>query len=234
MNPYFASLGRVFRRRIAAGRSFAPRRVMRSLPHRSLTIESLEERLALSTTYTTVNDWGGGVQGQIAINNDQAAVINNWKVEFDYSRTISNIWDGVIVSHVGTHYVVQSASYNNTIAVGQTITFGFTAGAGSDAPHNIVLDGASITPPAGAARHHHWRCKCHGRKPCHRRWRGLSAYLGQPDPRLQQPSGENRRRQLVWVRDDQLCAARTLDTQLPIDDGSDEAARLQYHPITLF
>lgn len=114
--------------------------------HFSRLIEILENRLAFSATYTTVNDWGSGMQGQIAINNDQPAVIQGWKVEFDYARAISNIWDATVVSHVGSHYIVQNASYNGTIKVGQTATFGFTAGAGSDAPRNIIVNGAGTTP----------------------------------------------------------------------------------------
>lgn len=113
----------------------------------SVAMESLEDRLALSATYTTVNDWGSGLQGQIAINNDQSAVIKDWRLEFDFGRSIGNLWDAQLVSHVGNHYVIQSASYNNTIAVGQTVSFGFVAGAGSDTPKNIVLAGASTTPP---------------------------------------------------------------------------------------
>ena len=106
----------------------------------SLTIEALEDRLALSATYSTVNDWGSGLQGQIAINNDQPAALKDWRLEFDYSRTISNLWDAQVVSHVGTHYVLQGASYNNTIAVGQTISIGFIAGAGTDVPRNVMLN----------------------------------------------------------------------------------------------
>jgi len=102
--------------------------------------------LALSATYSTVNDWGSGLQGQIAITNDQTAAINGWKVEFDYARSIGNIWDGQIVSHVGNHYVISNASYNGSIAIGKSITFGFTAGAGTDTPHNITLNGAGSAP----------------------------------------------------------------------------------------
>jgi len=124
------------------------RRALRNALGRSvLRLEALEERLALSATYATVNDWGSGLQGQIAIVNDQGATIQNWKVEFDYGRSIGNLWDGTIVSHTGTHYVIQNAPYNATIAPGQTITFGFTAGAGTDAPKNITLNGAGSTPP---------------------------------------------------------------------------------------
>lgn len=112
----------------------------------SFIFESLEDRLALSATYTTVNDWGSGLQGQIAINNDQSAAIKNWRVEFDYNRNISNLWDAEIVSHVGNHYVIQSKSYNNTINVGQVVTFGFIAGAGSDIPRNLTLNGSGSSP----------------------------------------------------------------------------------------
>jgi aryl-phospho-beta-D-glucosidase BglC (GH1 family) len=129
-----------FLTRLARGAREAPGRLR-------LAIESLEDRLALSTTYTTVNDWGSGVQGQIAINNDQPAVINNWRLEFDYSRTISNLWDARLVSHVGNHYVIESAGYNSTIPIGQTISFGFVAGAGSDTPRNLSLNGSGTTPP---------------------------------------------------------------------------------------
>ncbi|MBX9789207.1 MAG: cellulase family glycosylhydrolase [Pirellulales bacterium] len=109
-------------------------------------MERLEDRLALAATYSTVNDWGSGVQGAIAVKNDQPAAMSGWRVEFDYDRTINNIWDAQIVSHVGTHYVIQNAAYNSALAVGQTITFGFTAGAGSGTPQNITLNGAGTTP----------------------------------------------------------------------------------------
>src|SRR4029078_9266754 len=110
-------------------------------------LESLEERWALSGTYATGNDWGGGFQGQVAIQHDQSAPIKKWLVEFDYTREISNLWDATLVSHVGNHYVIESAAYNSTIAVGQTISFGFVAGAGSDAPSNITLNGSGTTTP---------------------------------------------------------------------------------------
>jgi len=119
----------------------------RWLGHSPLVMESLEDRLALAASYATVNDWGSGLQGQIAITNDQAATINGWRLEFDFGRNISNIWDAQVVSHVGNHYVVESASYNRTLAVGQTVSFGFTAGAGSGTPQNLTLAGSGATQP---------------------------------------------------------------------------------------
>lgn len=112
-----------------------------------LGFESLEERLALSATYSTVNDWGDGLEGKIRITNDQPAVIQGWRVEFDYGRTIDELWDGVMVSHVGNHYVVQNESYNSTIGVGKTTSFGFTAEGVSGTPQNITLNGSGSTVP---------------------------------------------------------------------------------------
>ena len=132
------------RRGSSSQRSAGPTRKLR-LGSRS-GMERLEDRLALAATYSTVNDWGSGVQGTIAVKNDQPAALGGWRVEFDYGRTINNIWDAQIVSHVGTHYVIQNAAYNSSLAVGQTITFGFTAGAGSGTPQNITLNGAGTTP----------------------------------------------------------------------------------------
>ena len=127
-------------------RTRAARAMCRPSRHSFLRIEALEERLALSAAYATVNDWGSGVQGQIAIQNDQPAVIQGWRLEFDYNRTISNLWDASLVSHVGNHYVIQSATYNSTIGVGQTVSFGFIAGAGTGTPQNITLNGSGTNP----------------------------------------------------------------------------------------
>ena len=110
------------------------------------SLESLEDRLALAVSYATVNDWGSGLQGEIAISNDQSATIKDWRLEFDYGRTIGDIWNAQIVSRVGNRYVIQSASWNNTLAVGQAISFGFTAGSGADAPRNFLLSGGGATP----------------------------------------------------------------------------------------
>src|SRR5262245_3260605 len=78
-----------------------------ALGRRSLGFELLENRLVPAVTYSTVNDWGSGVQGQIQIRNEGGAAITDWQVEFDYGRTIGNIWNAQIVSRQGTHYVVK-------------------------------------------------------------------------------------------------------------------------------
>lgn len=114
---------------------------------RRLGLESLEQRLALAAVYSTVNDWGSGLQGQIAVTNEQPVALSNWTVEFDFGRAINNLWDGQIASRVGNRYTITNAAYNATLKPGQTITFGFVAGSGTGTPTNVTLVGAGTTPP---------------------------------------------------------------------------------------
>jgi aryl-phospho-beta-D-glucosidase BglC (GH1 family)/ribosomal protein L35AE/L33A len=105
--------------------------------------EVLENRLALSVSYSTVEDWGDGLEGKIKITNDQPAAIRGWQVEFDYDRNIDEIWDAVMVSHVGKHYIVKNESYNSSVAIGKTTSFGFTAEGAVGFPLNLTLNGVS-------------------------------------------------------------------------------------------
>jgi len=37
----------------------------------------------------------------VKIKNNSATAMNGWRIEFDLAADITNIWNGVIVSHVG-------------------------------------------------------------------------------------------------------------------------------------
>jgi hypothetical protein len=54
-------------------------------------------------------------------------------------RDITNIWNAVIVSHVGTHYVIQMAPWNGTIDPGGAVTFGFQASGAGRTPTGVSL-----------------------------------------------------------------------------------------------
>ena len=126
-----------------------PRQPLRNQRRTRLSMDVLEDRAVPAVAYSTVNDWGSGLQGQVAITNDQGATLTDWRLEFDYGRPITQLWNATIVSQQGTHYVIQGLSWNNTVAVGQTVSFGFTAGAGSasDVPTHFVLTGAGTPAP---------------------------------------------------------------------------------------
>lgn len=99
--------------------------------------------------YKTTSDWGSGFNGQLTVTNTNAQAMKDWSVEFDFTRTIGQIWDATIVSKKGNHYVIKSAGWNNTIAGKGSVTFGFggTPGKVTAGPTNIVLRGTLISGP---------------------------------------------------------------------------------------
>jgi len=66
-------------------------------------------------------------------------------MEFDLKADIINIWNAVIVSHVGDHYVIQNAAWNGSIAVGSEVSFGFQAnGLAGEMPSGKKLNGKLV------------------------------------------------------------------------------------------
>lgn len=121
-------------------------------------LETLEPRTMLAATvvpnYVVTQSWGSGFEGQITLTNQQTTAVGNWQLAFDYGASITSIWDGSIVSHSGTHYVVSNAGWNATLAAGGKVSFGFVAAPGGTpaSPANYVLNGKSLsgggtTPP---------------------------------------------------------------------------------------
>ena len=107
--------------------------------------------LNATATFTDVSDWGSGFTGNITITNNGSSAITDWILQFDFAGTISQIWNGQIISQVGTHYVIGNAGYNSTIAAGQSVTFGFNATPGNVTvdPANYILNGVPLSGSTG-------------------------------------------------------------------------------------
>jgi hypothetical protein len=120
-------------------------------PQRLRGCESLEPRNLLAATvvadYVVTQNWGSGFEGQIKLANQQTTAVANWTLEFDCGAGISSIWDGRIVSHTGTHYVIANAGWNSTLAAGGQVSFGFIAAPGGSpsAPINYILNGKPLS-----------------------------------------------------------------------------------------
>ena len=111
------------------------------------SFDKLEERLAFSVGYATVNDWGSGLQGQLTLTNDTSATMTDWQLAFNYNRSITTIWNAQIVSHTGSQYVIKGFDWGRTLAAGATQGVGFTADTGTDAPSGFVLSGLNTPTP---------------------------------------------------------------------------------------
>ena len=97
-------------------------------------------------TYNNRDDWGTGFVAGMAIINEGQEAINGWTLEFDFNHNITNIWNAEIVSHVGTRYVIRSASWNATISANGRVEFGFQGEPGNAiaGPTDIVFNGIAL------------------------------------------------------------------------------------------
>ena len=97
--------------------------------------------------FTARSDWGAGFVADMSITNNRPADITGWTLEFDLARNITNIWNAEIVSHVGSHYVLRAAPWNQRItANGGRLDFGFQGETGNvgTGPTDYVFNGLPL------------------------------------------------------------------------------------------
>lgn len=94
--------------------------------------------------FKNINQWNTGFQGEIVITNISDEVIRNWNLSFDTDFMINNIWNANIKEHMGQHYVIEYADWNQLIYPGASVSIGFTADYSDDvnAPINYILESA--------------------------------------------------------------------------------------------
>lgn len=93
----------------------------------------------MAESFSVVNDWGAGFQGQIAIENESAATLDGWRVGFTADFEITDLWGARIVERAGNRYVVESMPWNSMLAPGGSLSFGFI-GSGSAILSDLTLE----------------------------------------------------------------------------------------------
>lgn len=76
-------------------------------------------------SYVISSNWGSGFTGAIRITNKGTSTINNWNVNWTYagSTRITGTWNATVSG--SNPYSATGAGWNNSIAPGQTVEFGF-------------------------------------------------------------------------------------------------------------
>ena len=94
-----------------------------------------------SIDYTLYSDWEDGFNADIKINNTTDENIDDWVLEFDFSRDITEIWNAEILSHEGDHYVIKNLGYNSLLYANSSVQFGFNGinGDSDSVPTNYKL-----------------------------------------------------------------------------------------------
>jgi len=98
-------------------------------------------QISYTVTYD-LNDWGTGASANVKINNTGTQSINNWTLTWTFSgnQKITNIWGGKYTQS-GQNVTVNGESWNSTIPVNSSVSFGFNISySGSNAkPTNFTL-----------------------------------------------------------------------------------------------
>ncbi len=94
-----------------------------------------------SVMYRLESEWDDGFTSSIVIYNNSNSTIEDWLLEFDYDRTITEIWNGEIISHNDGHYIIKNAGYNSNINKDDNIIIGFNGNGGkaTNIPSNYSL-----------------------------------------------------------------------------------------------
>lgn len=79
-----------------------------------------------SATLAIVNQWSGGWQASVTVTNTGTVTIHSWQVTLDLpaGSTVSQGWNGTFQTSGGS-VTITNASYNGTLAPGQSTTVGF-------------------------------------------------------------------------------------------------------------
>ena len=108
------------------------------------TTESVYENENYKVTYTLASYWETGYNANVKIENTGDSDIQNWYLCFDYTDEITNIWNAEISEHNENQYIIKNAVWNQDIAVGGCVEFGFSANqAFTGFPESYELIGSS-------------------------------------------------------------------------------------------
>jgi cellulose 1,4-beta-cellobiosidase len=99
-----------------------------------------------SVTYSLINSWPGGFQGQAVVKNTGSSTINGWTLAWAFpgDQKITQLWNGSYTQS-GEAVRVTNASYDAAIPPGSTVTVGFTGTFTSNdtSPSAFTLNGTS-------------------------------------------------------------------------------------------
>ena len=78
-----------------------------------------------SVEYTVTSHWAGCCNVTVKIINTSDSVIHNWNLSFCTDDKIQNIYNAKILSSDESKYVLKNLGYNQDIAAGSSVQFGF-------------------------------------------------------------------------------------------------------------
>jgi len=106
---------------------------------------------AASCEYKVENHWGSGFQATVVVTNTGSSAVSSWSIDWAYSgdNRVDHAWSASLSG--SNPYSVSNMSWNGSLAVGQSTSFGFigsSPGGTTEVPSlsGSICDGGSSTP----------------------------------------------------------------------------------------
>lgn len=112
--------------------------------------------IPLQTSFTLDSDWGTGYTAYVNLKNNSNEAITSWRATMTLAagQTIDSVWSGKLVSNQGGILSIVNESWNNAIAPGQSVSFGYQVTnpqRSSHTPASISAVGNSVATQPGAS-----------------------------------------------------------------------------------
>jgi hypothetical protein len=72
------------------------------------------------------SQYKGGFLGEFVVTNTGDKPLENWAVKCEFPHEIISMWNGKIISHEGTKYIIKNAQWNQDIPVGGSASIGLS------------------------------------------------------------------------------------------------------------
>ena len=110
----------------------------------------LPHTASASCTYAIESEWATGFVGSITVKNDTSAAINNWNVNWNYSANrITSSWNAILSG--SNPYTATNLSWNSSIPVGQSVSFGFQGDKNGAAAERPSVNGTACAGGAASS-----------------------------------------------------------------------------------
>lgn len=96
-------------------------------------------------TFCIESSWDSGYNASVTITNISASAQHNWGLSFKTTDIISNIWNAKIKEKTSDGYIIRNDGWNQEIAAGEQVSFGYTSSNKFIAVPDIVPENRTIS-----------------------------------------------------------------------------------------
>ncbi len=96
-------------------------------------------------SYRTTDDWGSGFNGEITLTNRGDEAWSGWRLEFDWTHEVSQVWNALLIESSDGSFVVDNEFWNGAVGPGQSVIIGLGGSPGNvtTIPSNVYVNGVA-------------------------------------------------------------------------------------------